>query len=240
MPGLQDWWRDMPIVTKWGMAGAFGFTLAAQFGLIPYYYLMFDPPSIYKQFQVWRLATCFMYMGRLGLPFLMNMLYWFKYSSSLETSIFENRLADYVWMLCCGAVFLLIPGYFFGLPILGAGIIYMVLYYWSRKNPDVTLSFMFGITFQAVYLPWVLIGFQFLMGGLPFLEILGVLAGHSYFFLDTVLPATHGKRYVQTPRWFTDRFPQRLNRAAAPRAPGQQDAAHERGHAWGAGRPLNG
>jgi hypothetical protein len=73
-----------------------------------------------------------MYMGRLGLPFLMNMLYWFKYSSSLEvtemlvlslaakdeadrvflscaqTSVFDNRLADYVWMLVCGAAFLLV------------------------------------------------------------------------------------------------------------------------------------
>ncbi len=36
-----------------------------------------------------------------------------------------------------------------GLPLLGMGLIMMVIYYWSRKNPNVVVSFMFGLKFQV-------------------------------------------------------------------------------------------
>lgn len=41
-------------------------------------------------------------------------------------------------------------------PILGMGLIVSLIYYWSRKNPDVEMSLMFGIRFKSIYFPWVL------------------------------------------------------------------------------------
>jgi hypothetical protein len=64
---------------------------------------------------------------------------------------------------------------YFGYPILSMGLIMMIIYYWSRKNPDGIITFMFGIKFQAVYLPWVLMGFTVLLGGVPILELFGVV-----------------------------------------------------------------
>lgn len=36
------------------------------------------------------------------------------------------------------------------------GLIVSLIYYWSRKNPDVEMSLMFGIRFKSIYFPWVL------------------------------------------------------------------------------------
>lgn len=39
--------------------------------------------------------------------------------------------------------------------LLGEGLLSALTYYWSRKNPDLVMSFMFGLQFKAIYLPWV-------------------------------------------------------------------------------------
>jgi hypothetical protein len=44
-----------------------------------------------------------------------------------------------------------------------------------------TMTFMFGFQFKSVYLPWVLIGFNFLVGGFPLLDILGAVGSFPTF-----------------------------------------------------------
>jgi hypothetical protein len=58
---------------------------------------------------------------------------------------------------------------------------------------------MFGITFPAVYLPWVLIGFQFLMGGLPFVEILGVLGNALSVLAACASALSSHQHYISGP-----------------------------------------
>ena len=53
--------------------------------------------------------------------------------------------------------------------------------------------------FEGLYLPWALIAFTVLVGGNPMTDILGVVAGHLYYFLLEVLPATKGWNLLQTP-----------------------------------------
>lgn len=50
-----------------------------------------------------------------------------------------------------------------------------------------------------MYFPWVLMGFNILMGGYPLLELVGVLAGHVYYFLMYVYPETNGRRLIECP-----------------------------------------
>ena len=48
---------------------------------------------------------------------------------------------------------------------------------------------MFGvISFTAPYLPWVMLGFGFLVGNPIDMSIVGILVGHSYYFLEYVFP----------------------------------------------------
>jgi hypothetical protein len=48
-------------------------------------------------------------------------------------------------------------------PILGMGLIVSLIYYWSRKNPDVEMSLMFGIRFKSIYFPWVLCAMRYVV-----------------------------------------------------------------------------
>ena len=46
-----------------------------------------------------------------------------------------------------------------------------VLYVWCQLNRDMVVSFWFGTRFKALYLPWVLFGFNFILGsGYDFLS----------------------------------------------------------------------
>lgn len=40
-----------------------------------------------------------------------------------------------------------------------------VLYIWCQLNGEVIVTFWFGTRFKAKYLPWVLLGFNVLLGG---------------------------------------------------------------------------
>ncbi len=91
--------------------------------------------------------------------------------------------------------------YIWGFPVLAIGLILSLIYYWSRKNPDVTMSLMFGIKFKSVYFPWVLVGMGFLMGGMPLVEIAGIIVGHFYFFFADIYPRTSGKQPLKTPQF---------------------------------------
>lgn len=56
----------------------------------------------------------------------------------------------------------------------------MLVYIWSRRNPETLLSFLGLLVFKAPWLPWVLMGFSFAVHGtVPKDEICGVVVGHS-------------------------------------------------------------
>ena len=52
-------------------------------------------------------------------------------------------------------------------------------------NPDVRLSFLGLFVFPAPYLPWVLLGFSFLLNNqVPAGDIMGIVVGHGYYFYE--------------------------------------------------------
>uniref|UniRef100_A0A8I3N688 Derlin n=1 Tax=Canis lupus familiaris TaxID=9615 RepID=A0A8I3N688_CANLF len=44
-------------------------------------------------------------------------------------------------------------------------LIMSVLYVWAQLNRDMIVSFWFGTRFKACYLPWVILGFNYIIGG---------------------------------------------------------------------------
>lgn len=114
-------------------------------------------------------------------------------------------------------------GFLMEIPFLGTSLIFMILYVWSRRNPTQPVAiwgeqppihhslpglllltptyFLLaaGFSFEGLYLPWALIAFTVLIGGSPMMDFLGVVAGHLYYFLLEVLPATKGWTLLQTP-----------------------------------------
>jgi hypothetical protein len=46
-------------------------------------------------------------------------------------------------------------------------------------------------------LPWLLIAFSMVQGGDPIKDLIGVAAGHTYIYIKTVLPGSHGYRILE-------------------------------------------
>jgi len=234
MAELQQWWDSLPPVTKVLFAGGFAVTLAAGFGILNPGWLILDFTAVYRGFEIWRLITAFLYHGKLGFPFLVTMLWLVQYGASLEKETFAGDTADMLFFVLFNSILLFIPGYLLDFKILSKALILSMIYYWSRKNPDVQMTFFFGIRFKAIYFPWVLVAFNVLLGGSPIQEIMGIIVCHVYFFLMDVLPAQQGHAVLKTPEILKYYFP---NPNAAPQRPGQ--GARQMGYNWGRGNPLN-
>lgn len=105
----------------------------------------------------------------------------------------------------------------------------MILYVWTRRNPDEQTT-LFVLKVQAFYLPWALLVFKVLIGNSVMLEILGIVAGHIYYFLHYIAPQTYGVTLIKTPAILIEYFHGPGARGAgAPRAAGR---------GWGQGNVL--
>lgn len=56
---------------------------------------------------------------------------------------------------------------------LGQALTVMLVYVWSRRNPQVRVNFFGLLTFQAPFLPWALMGFSLLLGNSILVDLLG-------------------------------------------------------------------
>uniref|UniRef100_A0A2K6F2C5 Derlin n=1 Tax=Propithecus coquereli TaxID=379532 RepID=A0A2K6F2C5_PROCO len=132
------------------------------------------------RFQIWRPITATFYFPvgpGTGFLYLVNLYFLYQYSARLETGAFDGRPADYLFMLLFNwiCILLLIP------------LITSVLYVWAQPNRAMIVSFWFGTRFKACYLPWVILGFNYIIGGSVINELIGNLVGHLYFFLINFL-----------------------------------------------------
>jgi Derlin-2/3 len=145
-----------------------------------------------------------------GIDFLFHIFFLIRYCKSLEEGSFRNRSADFLWMLLLGAAMLTCMAPFAKVQFLGTSLNFMLVYVWSRRNPGVPLSFLGIFTFGAAYLPWVLMAFSVLIGGSLVVDMLGMIAGHTYYYLEDVYPHTHhgrGRRLLKTPDIVKALFP---------------------------------
>ncbi|XP_032731901.1 derlin-3 isoform X6 [Lontra canadensis] len=149
---------------------------------------------------VWRLVTNFLFFGPLGFSFFFNMLFVFRYCRMLEEGSFRGRTADFVFMFLFGGVLMTLLGLLGSLFFLGQALTVMLVYVWSRRNPQVRVNFFGLLTFQAPFLPWALMGFSLLLGNSILVDLLGIAVGHIYYFLEDVFPnQPGGKRLLLTP-----------------------------------------
>lgn len=70
-------------------------------------------------------------------------------------------------------------GTFVSLVFLGQAFTIMLVYVWSRRNPNVRMNFFGLLNFQAPFLPWVLMGFSLLLGNSIIVDLLGTY--YSYW-----------------------------------------------------------
>ncbi|KAK7077158.1 Derlin-2 [Halocaridina rubra] len=202
----QEYMRMAPVTRAYTTACVIT-TLLVQLDLVSPFQLYFNPILIFRHYQVWRLVTTFLFFGTIGFNFLFNMLFTYRYCRMLEEGSFRGRTADFVLMMVFGGTCMLCFALFCSLLFLGQAFTIMLVYVWARRNPFVRMNFFGLLNFQAPYLPWVLLGFSVLLGNSILVDLVGILVGHIYYFLEDVFPQRSGGiRLLKTPRFLQQIF----------------------------------
>ncbi|KAJ3365237.1 Derlin 1 [Allomyces javanicus] len=250
---VSDFIWGLPPLTRALFVSTVAVSLAANFALVDPYHLLLVWPLVLKKYQVWRLLSCF-FVGKLGFNWAMNLYFLYQHSLSLERGRYNGRTADYAFLVAFVMVCSLIAGWFFEFVVLSEPLMMALLYLWAQANGAQPVQFMFGMTFTAQYLPWVLAGWDLLMtGAFPLVKLCGIVIGHAFYYLDELYPAAHnGRRLISTPGFFYRMFPAGAGFTAsatggyavhAPRAPFgrpevQQAAGSGLRYRWGSGQRL--
>ncbi|OWM90961.1 derlin-1 [Punica granatum] len=203
MSSPAEWYQSLPPISKGFGTLCVAATALFHLGLFNPVYaaLLFKP--VFYQFQVWRLVTNFFFLGKFSVNFGIRLLMIARYGVQLEQGPFERRTADFLWMMIFGALSLLalaaIP--ILWTPFLGVSLVFMLLYVWSREFPNAQVNIYGLVALKAFYLPWAMLALDVIFGSPILPDLLGIIAGHLYYFLTVLHPLATGKQILRTPRW---------------------------------------
>ncbi|XP_028058680.1 derlin-1 isoform X4 [Camellia sinensis] len=72
----------------------------------------------------------------------------------------------------------------------------------QRRTADFLWMMIFGaFTLLAFYLPWAMLALDVIFGSKLLPDLLGIVAGHLYYFLTVLHPLAGGKNILKTPMW---------------------------------------
>lgn len=92
---------------------------------------------------------------------------------------------------------------------------FSILYVYCKLEPDGMIS-LWGFPVKTGNLPWVLLVFSILTGGDPFHDLIGIAAGHTYWYLKFDLPVSHGYNLLKTPKMVENWVAEIIRRSNAP------------------------
>lgn len=149
---------------------------------------------------MWRLLTNFLFFGpEFNIDFFFIMFFLVRYSRALEEGSFRNRTRSYLAMLGFGAAIMLALAPALHLNFLGSPLTFMMVYVWARRNPFGHMNLLGVFNFTAPWLPWVLVAIHTLLGGSSLMNLVGIFAGHCYYFIADVYPAIAAARRNRRP-----------------------------------------
>lgn len=200
---LEEWFLDVPVVTRVYLSALFGVALACQLDLLSPYTLYFHWGLIRREGQWHRLAASFFFLDKLSFDFVFHTFFLVRYCRMLEEGSFRGSSLDFLWFLVLGACAIVgsavVISPYAQLPLLSSPLSFMLVYLWSRRNTFTRMNFLGVFTFHAPLLPYVLLAFSiFVNGRWPTGDIVGLAVGHVYYFVQDVLPTikgSSGRRY---------------------------------------------
>jgi len=112
----------------------------------------------------------------------------------LEASSFAGRSGEFLYFLVFTATVIIVLARYCSILFFGSALSFAMTYLWSRRNRHANMALFGFIGFPAAYLPWVYLGFSLLLHHSMVTDMLGLAAGHLYYFLYDVWPAVADSR----------------------------------------------
>lgn len=197
MDDFQDptrWFYEIPIVSRLYLCAAVVTTTACFIDVVSPLTLYYNYELIFNKGQYWRLISSFMFFGTFSLDFLFHMYFLVRYCRLLEEGFFRGRTADFLFMLLFGGAIMIILSTIFSpfskIKFLGHPLAFMMVYIWGRspENSQTRMNLLGLFVFRAPYLAWVLLLFSVVLGNPVETDLLGIIPGHIYYFLEFVYP----------------------------------------------------
>ncbi|XP_017022230.1 derlin-1-like [Drosophila kikkawai] len=237
---ITSWYYSLPRITRyWFTTTVVVSCLVSRFQLLPIEWLELDWREIYYRWEWWRCLTsivAFPINPNTAFPFLLYCYFLVTYSGMLEREQFGRSPAAYLYFLIIIAVLANVGGFLIEATSLLEIIVMSVLYSWCRLHKDETVSFWFGTRLKAMYLPWVLAGFDFIFN-FSLETFVGIFNGHIYYFLKDQYP-----NLIETPRILKRILPDARGGFSAfdGASESRASAVPSPDYSWGRGMTLGG
>ena len=188
---------------------AFNLTYMPQFLIVQH--LILDYNKIFHKLQIWRLFTNLLIIGPFSTGFLFFCFFFYSNVRSLEIQAIKlRRYAEFIMMLFYITLSLnlinIITTYYFGFRsnfTLAHQLLYALVYIDSKREPQKNVMIYF-ITIKNCYVPYAFLLFSLITGGSIIENIIGIVAGHIYFFFKEIAPIQNGIDLLKTPKFLVD------------------------------------
>lgn len=203
MVDISEFFANMPLFTRSFviLAMVFGMLTAARLVKITTFYLE-APYGLWNP--MWLLS--YAYIGNFALPMLFEIYFFAITAGRLELEYRPSRYPDFFIVILFNAVGCLLIELLMnwgGWVLLSTSFVMSLTYIFCKRNPNEQIMLFFIFTCKTAYLPFALLVIEFFQsqGAIPWSSIIGIAVGHLFIYLKDILPVSHRKDYLGTPRW---------------------------------------
>ena len=175
------------------------------------YYIFLDYQLVFNYYQIWRLFTNILFVGGFSSSFLFFLIMiYLRFKEVEQNAIVLRVYAKFIMMLfylllflniiniCSYKIFDIKPGF-----TLAQQLLLAFIYIDSKREPQKTINLYFLPIKNALY-PYALIVFNIVSGQGIYDNIVGIIAGNVYYFLEDVLPVQKNIKLLKTPKFLVD------------------------------------
>jgi Derlin-2/3 len=159
---------------------------------------LFNFTLVIKHYNIWRIFSHLFFHGDPGVKSIFYIFFFSRYSKALESYAFQGRGFEYLYLLITGNTLLLFMKLFVKeVNFLGSGLTFMVVYLWGKKNAQQQINLVNMVHIKGSSLPFLLMISSLILRQKTIKsDMMGVIAGHLYFYLEEVYPRLNGGQKV--------------------------------------------
>ena len=176
------------------------------------HYIKLDYNKIINHYELWRLITTFLYIGKPSLNLIFNYYLYYKRMKSAEKKSYQNKkLSEFIMMLIYLMFFTHICnflGYFFfnlkPNSFLSHQLMFSIIIINSKRNPEKMFRFYFA-QIPNKFVPYFLFTIRNIKSGKILKNLVSFVPGLAYYYIKDVFPKMYNNREILvTPRFLEE------------------------------------
>lgn len=197
--------KDYPIITRFYLIISITVNILCFAQVIKPMHLFLNFELIIYHLNVWRIFSHIFFFGQIGIKAFFYIFFFSRYSKALEMYSFQGKKENYLYLLFFGnSIMVLFKIFIYEAQFLGPAITNMIVYLWGKKNAQQQINLINVLHIRGSSLPFVLTLSSLLLKQKTLkLDLLGIIAGHLFYYLEEIYPRLiGGQKILKTPRFF--------------------------------------